>query len=383
MMCLLTSCWSSKEIEDLSIYAGMAMDVGEPTELEEALVKGGSQGYKKKDKITLTVQIVPVKSVGGKEKTDGGNSRQYNNISATGNSVLEILRQYSLWRDRPVIGHHLKVIVVSDALSKKIKMDQLMDFVLRDNDIRPSCLVFLSKGRARDTFLTNNPGEIPAFHIKDMVKSQFRTSKILPAFNLTDLDGHMGSKRSFLLQNIITANGNIEFSGAGIIKGESSHWIGDLTQEDVEAVSILNGKAKGGVFKTTDWEGEEIVYEIKNLDSKMKCNVKGDDISFDVDIKSDGRIIENWDPKEDPSQVKYMKKVEKLFEKEVLRMVDEALRKTQKVYKADVVGFYESLSIQNPKVWKKVKSRWDDLYENIPVNVKVKLTISDFGSSTQ
>ncbi|MNJ58221.1 Spore germination protein B3 precursor [compost metagenome] len=78
-----------------------------------------------------------------------------------------------------------------------------------------------------------------------------------------------------------------------------------------------------------------------------------------------------------------MKKVEKLFEKEVLRMINEAMRKTQKVYKADVVGFYECLSIQNPKVWKKVKDRWDDLYENIPVNVKVKLTISDFGSSTK
>lgn len=383
MVCLLAGCWSSKEIEDLSIYAGMAMDLGHSTEREESLIKKGSEGYTKQDKVTLTVQIVPVKSFGSKQKTDSGDMRQFNNMSTTGNSILEMLRQYSLWKDRPVIGHHLKVLIVSDELAKKQRIDQIMDFVLRDNDIRPSCLLFLSEGKANETLFTDNPGEIPAFHLYDMVNSRFRTNKILKGFNLTDLDAMMQSRRSFLLQNIVAVDGQTEFSGAGIIKGETCHWVGNLTQEDVSAVNLINGETKGGTIKAYDSRNEEIVYEIKKVVSKIKCNVKGDDISFDVDIKSDGRIIESWDPKEDPSTVKFMKKAEKLFEEEILRMINEVMRKTQKVYKADVIGFSKSLSISKPKVWKKVKDRWDDLYANIPVHVNVKLTITDFGSSTQ
>ncbi|MGG0824048.1 Ger(x)C family spore germination protein [Paenibacillus turicensis] len=380
---LLTGCWSSKEIEDLSIYAGVAIDVGIPTEQEQKIVEKGSKEYQKKDEVTLTVQVVPVKAFGSKTKTDSGNERQFNNVSLTGNSILEIMRQYSVWRDRPVIGHHLKVIVISNEALKKYQIGQLTDFILRDNDIRPSALLFLSEGDAKETLITNNPGEVPAFKIQDMTRNTFRTNKILEGVNLTQLDAHANSKQSFMLQNIISANGHIEFSGAGIIKGDTGHWIGNLTQDEVATINFINGNTNGGLIKAYNENGKQIVYEIKNFKSKMKCTIKGDDISYHVDIKSDGRLIENWDDKENFSEIKDQEKAEKIFEEHLLKMIYSVMKKTQKVYKTDVIGFQQCLSIRNPKMWKKVKERWDEVYENIPVNFDVKLTITDFGASTE
>lgn len=51
-------CWSSKEVEELSIYTGLSLDKGELTPLEQDLEKKGSR-YFKKNKITASVQIVP------------------------------------------------------------------------------------------------------------------------------------------------------------------------------------------------------------------------------------------------------------------------------------------------------------------------------------
>ena len=380
---LLTGCWSSKEIEELSIYAGVAIDAARPTEQEQKFVEKGSKSFQKKDEITITLQVVPVKSFGSKTKTDSGQARQFNNVTLSGNSVLELMRQYSIWRDRPVIGHHLKIIVISNDALKKYKIGQLTDFVLRDNDIRPSALLFLSEGDAKDTLLTKNPGEIPAFKIQDMTQNTFRTNKILEGFNLTQLDQHENSKQSFMLQNIISANEHIEFSGAGIIKGSTGYWIGNLTQDEVATINLINGSTKGGLIKTYNKDGKQIVYEIKDLKSKMRCTVKGDDISYHVEIKSEGRLIENWDDKENFSEIKDQEEAEKILEKQVMKMIKSVMKKTQKVYQADVIGFQKCISIKNPKMWKKVKDNWDEVYANIPVDFDVKLTITDFGASTE
>ncbi|MFD1909626.1 hypothetical protein ACFSQ7_45220 [Paenibacillus rhizoplanae] len=121
-----TSCWSSKEIEDLALYAGLAMDTAELSPTEQKLEEQGST-YTKRNRITATVQVVPANSVGGVESTNGSEA-PYMNVTGTGDSVLEIFRQYSILRERPIIGHHLKVIVVSSELLKQQSMNQLMDF---------------------------------------------------------------------------------------------------------------------------------------------------------------------------------------------------------------------------------------------------------------
>lgn len=156
--------------------------------------------------------------------------------------MLEIFRQYSIRNDRPIVGHHLKVIVVSADLLKRQTIDQLMDFVLRDNDIRPSTMVFISQGRAKDTMISNND-EVPSFHIRQMIRNQIRTSKVMSPVILSDMDALMHAKRSFALQNLVTADGETEFAGAAVIKGDTGHWVGNLSQEDTECLSWLTKKA--------------------------------------------------------------------------------------------------------------------------------------------
>lgn len=294
------------------------------------------------------------------------------------------MRKYALRRDRAVIGHHLKVFVMSTELVEQIDISILLDFMLRDNDIRPSCMVFLTRSRAAEALETNQPDEIPAFHIRDMVHNKYRNNEIMNPVILTNLDQYIKSKRSFILQNIAVFKGETEFAGAGIIKGETGKWIGNLSQEEVSSISWIKGESEGGLLKAVNNRNKIITYEIKSANTKITPKVDGDRITFLVDIKSEGRMIEIWDNKEEISKVYSQEKLEQIFEEKLKRMLEGLIKKLQSEYNVEVAGFGERLRITHPKVWKKVKNDWDEVFSRrANVEFKVKLKITDYGSSTE
>ncbi|AIQ68923.1 Ger(x)C family spore germination protein [Paenibacillus graminis] len=377
-----TGCWSSKEIEDLSMYTALTMDTGQPSKVEQTFEKEGGS-YLKDNKITVTIEIVPKKSYGNSNKTSDTDAKSpnYVNISETGDSVLEILRQFAIRLDHPVIGHHLKVIVISKQLLKEQRIQSLMDFVLRDNDIRPSSLILMSEGRAADTLKTKYGDEIPAFHIRGMTRNRFRTNRIMKGIVISELDALMHSKKSFVLQNIVEANQEVEFSGGGVIKGDTGKWVGNLDQEDTESIAWIMGDVKGGTLKTYDPDHQTVTYEIKSAKSKISAKVNKDhEPEFHVSIESEGRLIEKWKNPGQSSKKEYLEKMQGIFEERLSAMIQSLMQKMQSEYKVEVAGFGERLSVEEPQEWKKLKDHWDETFSRTPVTFDIKLTITDFGS---
>ena len=105
-----------------------------------------------------------------------------------------MIREVSLRRDCPVIFHHTKVIVISANLARTYSLKKLLDLYLRDNEIRPSCLMLISKGQASKTLEMKEKGEIPALRLFGIVDNQYRTSRILPPVPLAKLPGKMKSE---------------------------------------------------------------------------------------------------------------------------------------------------------------------------------------------
>ncbi|MFP5113027.1 Ger(x)C family spore germination protein [Bacillaceae bacterium C204] len=376
----LTGCWSSHEIEEQSLGIGVAFDKGKESFIEKELDEQG-EGYFKKNLITLTYQLITPQVASSTTKQAGPQQKSYVNVSETGDSILQMARELSLERP-PLTGHHLKVIVISEKLAKSYDLEQLFDQDLRDNDFRPSCLVLTSKGSASNTLETKTAGEIPAFRLLRIVENTYRTTRILPPLPLIKLEAKLKSESSFLLQNVLSVNGEVKFTGAAVIKGKTHKMTGFLNEDELEGVTWITGKGKGGVLKSYDKEtGQLILYEIESMKSRIKPRVKGNNISFDVTIESEGRLAETWVIPGDTFKNEFLKKAEKSSEKEVKRLVRNVLEKMQKEYQVDVAGFGNQLRIKNPKVWKKVKKNWDQTFSKTPINYHVKLTINDYGTS--
>ncbi|OAS82970.1 MULTISPECIES: Ger(x)C family spore germination protein [Metabacillus] len=378
---LLTGCWSNLEIEDLGIVSGLALDIATESPIEEELKKQGG-GYSKKDLITSTYQIATPSSSEQDSKGGGSNQKPYKNISETGDSLIQSVREISLRRDAPPIGHHLKVIVINEELVRSYSLEQLLDFPLRDNDFRPSCLVLISKGQASKALESTDTTEIPAFRLIGIVDNEYRTSRILPPLSLAKLTSKMQSGSSFLLQNVISSRGEVKFAGAAIIEGKTKMLLGFLNEEELDGLTWLTGKGKGGLVKTFNVETKQpILYEVESMNSKITPHVKGSNISFDVNIESEGRISENWVTSESTPMKTFIKTAEKSTEEEVNRLVNLVIKKMQEDYQVDVAGFGNQIRIKHPKLWEDIKKDWDKTFSEVQINFTVNITITDFGTS--
>ncbi|KIV51514.1 spore gernimation protein GerC, partial [Aneurinibacillus migulanus] len=336
-------------------------------------------GHPKRDLITSIYQIVVPQATGSESPSQ---SKPYMNIYETGDSIHQMTRELSLKRERPLFGQHLKVIVMGEELVRTYSLEQLLDQYLRDNQIRPSCLVLISKGRASKTLELKETGEIPSFRLFGIVDNQYRTTRILSPMSLAKLEGKMQSGSSFLLQNVVAANGEVKFAGAAVIKGKIKKLGGFFNEIEVEGLTWIIGKGKGGVVKSFDKQtGQLLIYEVESMKSRITPHINGKNISFNVKIESEGRLSENWITSGNAFENKFLKRVEKNTEKEIKRLVKNVVEKMQEEYEADVVGFGNRLKMENPKVWEKVKKNWDQTFSKVPITYNIEVTIKDYGAS--
>ncbi|MFC0560305.1 Ger(x)C family spore germination protein [Halalkalibacter alkalisediminis] len=378
----LTGCWDSHEIEERGFGVAMAFDMGKESQIETKLKEEGA-GFPKTDLITLTYQFINPINTGGQQNNGGAAQKPYINVSQTGDSTHQIIREIAMRMDRPVYTPHLKVLVISEELLNKLSLQKLLDFDLRDEEMRLSAFVLVSKGNASETLDVKGTGDIPAFHLMEIIENRYKSTKILPPMPLVKLTGKIHSGSSFLIQNVASASGEVKLAGAAIINGKTKKWHGFLNEADVEGLTWLTGEGEGGVLKSFDEQtGQIVLFEVNSMKRKITSTIDGNKISFDVNIESDGRLSENWVVTEKDYENEFLKRVEKVAEKEVEGLVKSVLEKMQEEYQVDVAGFGEHLRIEHPKVWEKVKKDWDQTFSEIPITYNVKLTITDYGTVT-
>ncbi|MEC0182392.1 Ger(x)C family spore germination protein [Paenibacillus peoriae] len=381
LICItLSGCWSSSPVEDLNLEAGIAMDVAEESPQEEQIKEKGGN-YPKKDLIKGTFQFIVPEESKGSGGPPPSQAKKFYNITETGDSVFEILRELSLRTNRPPIGFHLKTVVISSSLLRKVPLYELLDFFLGDNDIRPSVQLLISTGKAGDTLQEKIPGQTPAFILKEVFVNRKRNSRLLKPVALVNAIGPMKGDRSFLLPNVIAAESEIKLAGAGIINGKTQTYAGFLNESEVEGLMWIKGELKGGVVKSIDPKTKKnIVYEIESVKSHTKAIVQGDDISFRVRMTSEGRISENYNPNEDLGNNRLLGQEESIFQEKINSLAEQTLAKMHTL-RADVGGFGDALRIQHPKVWKRVKDDWDKTFSTIPVQFSTDIHIEDYGAS--
>lgn len=380
---LITGCWDRREIEDLGIVVGIAIDKPKQTvagkrEMKEAF----EHRYGKRQRITITQQFVVPGVFGGQEGKGSSEKKPYVNISSEGDTVLQVIRQYSTVASRPPYYEHLKAIVIGEDVARSINLQKLLDFFLRDHEFRRNVKIVIAEESAR-AVLEAQPQieDLPAFRLLKLTENTYKTSRMPPVLSMGDMSEKMAAGSSFLMQRVVARGNDVKLGGAAVIKGKSNRLVGWLGEEEIDGLNWLSGKVKGGVVEAVDEQTKEmVVYEIHNTKSSIKPRVEGEKISFTVEIESEGRLSEDWNLKANAFDEKYLKRACRAVEAEVGLLVGKALEKTQKEFKVDVAGFGKQLSIKYPKVWQKVKNDWDQLFSKVPIEVRIKIYIRQFGT---
>ncbi|OHR73834.1 hypothetical protein HMPREF3291_05500 [Bacillus sp. HMSC76G11] len=355
---LLAGCWSYNTIEDLNFVAGASLDSGED------------------GKIKSTLQLILPQSNNKGQNTGGGSQKPYINVSATGDSLEPIGWDTTLTREGIIFGAHEKVVIISEDLARYNSIRQLIDLYYRDIDIRGNTLIFIANGRADETLDLQEPNIIPAFRILEIANQQL-TTKVPKPTSLINILSKMEADSSFLIQRIVSAEGDVNFDGAAVIHGKTNKLIGYFNKEELEGFNWLTGESKGGSVKAQT--KEPVQYQVESMESKIEPIVKGNQILFKVKIETEGRIAENWKKSYRLFQNKDVKQLEKEIEKEIKGLVGNTIKKMQEEYEVDVGGFGNRLRIKYPKVWARMKDDWDEKFSTTPIHYSVKVVIKDYG----
>ncbi|WP_035317847.1 Ger(x)C family spore germination protein [Brevibacillus laterosporus] len=406
---LISGCWDRQEIEDLGMVIGIGIDSPQKEnhsesqqnqeEDEAGSSDAGSESSQQKDdsspetkvkqkvSVLLTHQNVLPKVLVGTAKVTGTQKQAYYNISGEGNSFFEIIRNFATKSSRPPFFLHVKTMVIGEAIAKKLSLNKMLEYFLRDTELRRTVLVVVAKGRAIEILNKKPLNEaLPAIEILSIIDNVRKSLDIATPASLGHISENMTMKNSFMIPRVEPLNKTIKISGAALIKGDTGKMIGWLGDKEVRGANLLIGSGKSkwekhaGLIKTSmPPNNNMIIYEIRTVSSKITPKVQNGKVSFSVQINLNGRIGEDWSQTENSFKDSYLQKAGEAFEKKIKELTRNTLNKLQKKWKIDVLGFHKALSVHYPDVWEKMKQNWDDEFSKIPIDVQVKVHVREFG----
>ncbi|WP_245552850.1 Ger(x)C family spore germination protein [Brevibacillus massiliensis] len=136
-------------------------------------------------------------------------------------------------------------------------------------------------------------------------------------------------------------------------------------------VTIAPKEAKGFVSMMLLRSSTEIILQIK--DDKWRITLK---------VETEDDIVQNT-TKLDTSNPKITGRLEKQIEEDIKNRVKMVLSQAQKKMKADIFGFGKAFHRKYPKEWDEVKDRWDEVFPQVKVNIRVKVRVRRPGLITE
>ncbi|MFE8700145.1 Ger(x)C family spore germination protein [Cytobacillus sp. FJAT-54145] len=374
ILLLVTGCWDRVEIEERGFVVGMAID------LIENENKDGTDQYE------VTFQYVIPAGFG---YTQGGGAQEaFKNVTETGESLHEIGKELAIEVSRSPYYEHLQLVVISEDVAKSEgALENILDFLIRDHEMRRSTKVVISKGEPAIKILETEPKveKLPTMYIDSILENHFKTAKLLMPTVVGDLHENLLQENNFVIPSIRTKDDLIKVDGGAVFKGLSNKLIGFIDENEVMGLNFIVSEVKGGTIKT-NYKNSLVVYEIERADSKVEPIVKSEDnVEFTIKIKTEGKIVQSFKPVDFLNQ-KEIDQIEKALEKSLESTVKNTIERTQKEIKVDILGLNRILEHKRYDSWQKMKKHWDKGEGTFPtakINIDTNVIIRTTGTSTK
>ena len=359
MLFMLSGCLGGREINDLEIVIGMGVDKDENT-----------------GKILLTAQVVKEEEAGRATGDGGEGSKAFWNVSSTGDSIFEAVRQITHKTGNRLFVSHNQVVIFGYDIVKE-GLQKYIDFFLRAHEMRPTALILIAEGRALDVMDAKPETEkFPAINIAKLVKSYGFTSHFYKV-NMKDFASCLMSATTAPVAPLVSVlphkgGKDVYVSGMGVFK--KGKMVGKLNDDEVRGLLWVLGEVKSGVILVSSPDGQGSAFlEILSAKSKVTPEIKDGKIVMHVKIKEESSLSEQTTT-EDLATISAFEKIQEA-QAEVIRQEIMAAFDKSKELKADIFGFGEILHKKYSNEWKTFRDNWDDIYPTIELNIDVETKI--------
>jgi germination protein, Ger(x)C family len=224
--------------------------------------------------------------------------------------------------------------------------------------------------------------KIPSEKINSLLQIQFANSETIPV-QLIDLMTMLTSPTTSAVLPIIEVDGEgdnkiISLSGTAVFKQDKM--VGELNREETRGLLWINGKAQSGILKVEIPEGKADI-EMGDSKSTLKSEFKDGKLIVTADIKEECTIGSQTGVK-NLSDVKTVQKLEDAAQQVIRDEITRGLQKAKDLH-ADIYGFGELVHKKYPSEWKSIEKNWDSYFQNMELDVSIKVMLRASGRITQ
>ena len=354
----LSGCWDKVEIDQRIFVSSIGVDANEDGHM---------------NKFNIIYEYPNINAIGKGATED----EKIFILETPASSIFQAARELSTRVPFPFYFKHVKVLVLGhEVLHDEKAFREIIDELNRDTKINKRLQILVAEGKARDIIDVNVIREQTTDRDLYSMVQDDRSSSRYTSQTLAGLISDFDFSGVTITPRVIIKNDRYIVSGGCLLKNyKHLAWI---DEKENRAISAINGDI---INETIDaiYDDNLISYTVTNIKSRKKVQVD-DQIDVHIFVRLEGYLQGYIMGAEKPaydSQV--LKEMEKAIEKSVKREIERTIKKLQKEYNADVIGVGEHISKFQPKKWRELKDKWDELFPDINIQVSVDVKIRRTG----
>jgi spore germination protein KC len=378
MVLILSGCWDHRELSEITVVVGMAVDKGD------------------NGKYTLTIEGINAKELSDKTSSGFATSIFY---ALEGDTLAELSQKMNVGISKNLIYSHMKVLVISEEVLRDGLID-FLDFLERNREIRDDFnLVTTRNVKAADilgvTYLVQKSSSLKLhMQLNSLVESwggdpNIRLNDFIQAYTSAGRRGVMAAltiqgdpEKGESVENMkkVKPDALVVVDSLAIFKHDKLRAF--LPLEDSRNYLWIINKLDKTVLTVECNKDKSLGVRIFNNKTKSKVSLIKGRAVINLRVNGEG-YLDSTQCKEDLTQINTFVKYGKLTEKEIKKNLEATIKKLQQEYKADIFGFGEMLYRQDYKNFKRIEKNWDEYFEDAIVNVDVNVKLRRSGVKTK
>ena len=356
---ILSGCWSGREISDLSIVMGVAIEKND------------------KGETGLLTQIVVPENVGLGRGDGPGTGEPYVNIYTDCKYLADGMVRAGNQSDKQIYLSHNLILLLDEEVARE-GIYPLLDYFMRNNELRLNVLLFVAENGISEIMdVKSETFQIPATYIASLGVALGQNSDGINK-DVLEFMTDMLEKSNGSLVPIVTIDSksnpkSLKVTSSAVFKDDKM--IGKLSAEEARGIMWLNNHINQGEL-TTELEGSVLSAEINSSRTKRKIYIDKDKVSSRVDISTEIFIKRDINGFIKPDNIG---KVKEAFAQEIKSEIYASLAKMRDSG-TDVYGFAQDVYREDFKAWERMKDNWDEVYKNLYVDVNIDISMRENGS---
>lgn len=345
LLFLFTGCWDYREVESLTLVAGIAVD-------------RGHDGYK----YHLSFECIQI----------SGDQKQATSqpwiVETDGDTVFDAVRGALKISQKRLYFAPCRVVVLSEDIAKE-GIKPVLDWFLRDAEPRITIEFLVSRGTTAGEILKQEPqpGERLSYEISDLLGGATAFSGNVTAERLYEINNILNSEgTSLVLPGVrvsdTVGDSKLELSGTAVFKGDRQ--IGWLEDEQGKYLNVILNRLKGGLIITGDSpEDKNYSLEILASSTKVEPVVENGSVTMKIDVYTEVALGER-NSGESPGGEDILK-IQSDAEKTLQKGIGDLISQVQAKYDSDIFGFGGAIYHKDPDEWGKLKASWDAKFRTL------------------